>query len=124
MEHGKAIEKLNNFEKGWDSLRFIQVLEKLPPSDPFPNLKEARQLLTKGRTLRHEQAHTDGSAREPFDDDTLYSEFICPTRKYVPSINGMDETGKLDLNRRVGQLCRCTPALLAMQSFDEVNFQI
>jgi hypothetical protein len=117
MEHGKALDKLNNFEEGWDMLRFLQLLEKLLNDDPFPHRKAVVNILIKGRTIRHEHAHSDGSwNQEGFDDDDLYSTFIYGTKKYLPLVNGMNDATKTKFKRRLKQLTDCIPDLWAIQA--------
>jgi hypothetical protein len=116
MGHSKPIDKLNNFEEGWDMLRFLQLLEKLPNDDPFPHRKDVVDILKKGRKIRHDDAHSDGSRnQEGFDDDDLYSTFICGTKKYLPLVNGMNDATETKF-KRLKQLIDCIPNLWAIQA--------
>jgi hypothetical protein len=83
-------DRFNNFNEGWDILRFVSLVESLDATSPFPKRKDIVKQLIEYRTMRNEFAHPDHCGPgDGYDDDELF-QFIRSTRKYVLDINHRD----------------------------------
>jgi hypothetical protein len=90
----KALKHLNNFQEGWDLLRFIYLVDRLKGTDPFPNLKDVKLELKKYRDLRNKRgAHQDHCAPggPGLDDDQLRL-IISFSKANIPAINSLERT--------------------------------